>query len=191
VIDTRLAVIAAGVWSPTLAATAGVELPVEPHPRQLVLTTDFEGRPDRRTLVVDTATMCFFHREGAGVLLGVPPATDAPTFDLATSDRFVAEELLPAAIRLLPAVESAAMATTWVGLYEMTPDHHPLVGPCRGIDGLLVATGFSGHGFQHAPVVGKLVAEIATTGAGRTVDVGALRPDRFADGKPIVESFVI
>lgn len=190
-IDAPLVVLAGGVWSRALASPLGVDLAVEPHARQLVQTTDFPGRPERRTLVIDTASMCFFHREGNGVLMGVPPMADAPTFSIMTDGRFVAEELVPAAMRLLPSIEDAGFATTWVGLYEMTPDHHPVIGPIRGLDGLLVATGFSGHGFQHAPITGKLLAEIATTGAARTVDISALRPERFADGEPIVEAFVV
>jgi sarcosine oxidase subunit beta len=190
-IDAPLVVLAAGVWSPALAAGIGVDLPVEPHPRQLVQTTDFAGRPERRTLVIDTSSMCFFHREGNGLLMGVPPALDEATFRTDTSDRFVAEELVPAAMRLLPAVADAGFATTWTGLYEMTPDHHPLIGAIPGVDGLLVATGFSGHGFQHAPVVGKLLGEIATDGRATTIDIHGLRPERFAEGEPIVEGFVV
>lgn len=135
--------------------------------------------------------MFFFHREGAGILMGVPPKDERSTFDTSPDDRFVAEELLPAAIARLPAVDAAGLAATWVGLYEMTPDHHPLVGPVRGLDGLLVATGFSGHGFQHGPVVGKLLAEMATTGRASTIDVRALRPERFAEGEHIAESHVV
>lgn len=190
-ISTSLAVLAAGVWSPAIAATVGVDLPVEPHARQLVQTTDFPGRPERRTLVIDTSTMAFFHREGNGILMGVPPSDDQPTFELGRSDRFVAEELVPAVMRVLPAVEEASFATTWTGLYEMTPDHHPLIGAVRAVDGMLVATGYSGHGFQHAPISGKLLAEIATTGRATTIDIDALRPERFADGEPIVETFVV
>jgi sarcosine oxidase subunit beta len=190
-IDAPLVVLAAGVWSPSVSSGIGVDLPVEPHARQLVQTTDFPGRPERRTLVIDTASMCFLHREGDGVLMGVPPASDAPTFKTETSDRFVAEELVPAAMRLLPTVEDAGFATTWIGLYEMTPDHHPLIGRVRAVDGLLVATGFSGHGFQHAPVTGKLLAEIVTRGQAETVDIHELRPERFAEGEPVVEAFVI
>lgn len=190
-VDAPLVVLAAGVWTRALTDPLGIGLPLEPHARQLVQTTDFAGRPERRTLVIDTASMCFFHREGVGVLMGVPRAADAPTFDLRPDDRFVAEELVPAAVRLLPSIEDAGFATTWVGLYEMTPDHHPVIGPIRGFEGLLVATGFSGHGFQHAPVTGKLLAEIVTTGVARTVDISALRPERFADGEPIVEAFVV
>jgi sarcosine oxidase subunit beta len=190
-IDAPLVVLAAGVWSPALVGTLGIDLPVEPHARQLVQTTDFPGRPERRTLVIDISSMAFFHREGTGVLMGVPPSADEPTFELRKDDRFVADELLPALIRLLPSIEDARLATSWVGLYEMTPDHHPLIGPIRGLEGLLVATGFSGHGFQHAPVTGKLLAELATTGAARSIDIHALRPERFAEGEPIVEAFVV
>jgi sarcosine oxidase subunit beta len=190
-IQAPLVVLAAGVWSPTLGAMVGLDLPVEPHPRQLVVTTDFAGRPDRRTLVIDTGTMFFFHREGAGILMGVPPASDPATFATAKDDQFVADELVPAAIRVLPAVEAAGLATTWVGLYEMTPDHHPIVGPVAGLDGLLIATGFSGHGFQHGPIVGKLLAEIAVGGQATTIDIDSLRLERFARGELIGESLVI
>jgi sarcosine oxidase subunit beta len=190
-IESPIVVLTAGVWSPAIATTAGVELPLEPHPRQVVQTTDFAGRPGRRTLVIDTSSMFYFHREGNGVLMGVPPAVDPATFAMSPSDAFVADELLPAALRVLPAIETAGMATTWVGLYEMTPDHHPLIGPIRGLDGLLVATGFSGHGFQHAPITGQLLAEIATTGTARTVDIESLRPERFTEGQPIVEAFIV
>jgi sarcosine oxidase subunit beta len=190
-IDAPLVVLAAGVWSPALASTVGLDVPVVPQPRQLVQTTDFPGRPDRRTLVIETGSMFFFHREGAGILMGIPPKATPVTFETRPDDGFVADELLPAAIRTLPAVEAAGMATTWVGLYEMTPDHHPVVGAVEGIDGLLIATGFSGHGFQHGPVVGRLLAEVATTGRATTVDIRALRLERFARGELIPETHVV
>jgi sarcosine oxidase subunit beta len=190
-VEAPIVVLAAGVWSTSLAASVGVDLPVEPHPREVVQTTDFPGRPSRRTLVIDAETMFYFHREGNGVLMSVPPAADPATFSLSPVDGFVADELLPVATRVLPAIAEAGLASSWVGLYEMSPDHDALIGPIAGLDGLLVATGFSGHGFQHAPIVGKLLAEIVTTGAARTVDITALRPGRFAEGAATVESFVV
>jgi len=190
VIEAPLVVLAAGVWSPAVARTCGIDLPVTPEPRQLVVTSDFPGRPDRRTLVIDTSTMFFFHREGDGILMGVPKRGQQPTFDTSLDDRFVAEELVPQAIAVLPAVESAGLATTWCGLYEMSPDHHAILGPVRGLDGLLLAAGFSGHGFQHSPIVGRILAELAT-GAPLTVDVTSLRVERFAEGEPVVEALVI
>jgi sarcosine oxidase subunit beta len=190
-IETPLVVLAAGVWSPPLAAGVGVTLPVEPLPRLVVVTSAFPGRPSRRTLVIDSPTNFYFHREGDGVLMGAPATGERLTFDLTPDDRFIAEELLPIALRVLPAIEAAGLATRWAGLYEMTPDHHPIIGPVAGLDGLLVAVGFSGHGFQHGPIVGRLLAEIATRGRAESVDIRSLRPERFAEGEPIVERFVV
>ena len=190
-IESPIVVLAAGVWAPRLTATCGIDLPVLPEPRQLVVTGPFEGRPERRTLVIDTATMFFFHREGNGVLMGVPKAGVTPTFDTSLDDRFVAEELLPRAMAVLPAFERAGLATTWTGLYEMSPDRHAILGPVAGLDGLLLAAGFSGHGFQHAPIVGKLLAECAVNGRATTVDIRPLRLERFAEGEPVVEAYVV
>jgi len=190
-IDAPIVVNAAGVWARDLAATCGIDLPIEPQPRHVVTTSGFPGRPERRTLVIDTATMFYFHREGAGVLIGMPRLADAiATFETVVDDRWIAEELLPQAIRLLPALEDAGLARSWVGLYEMTPDHHAILGPVDGLDGLYLANGFSGHGFQHAPIVGKVIAELIT-GTPPTVDVSALRLERFARGELIVESHVV
>jgi sarcosine oxidase subunit beta len=190
-IDAPVVVNAAGVWAPALAATCGVDLPIEPQPRHVIVTSGFPGRPERRTLVVDTATMFYFHREGAGVLMGMPRLADAAaTFETTVDDRWIAEELLPTAVSVLPALENAGLARSWVGLYEMTPDRHAILGPVEGLEGLFLANGFSGHGFQHAPIVGKVIAELIT-GASPTVGVSALCLERFARGELIGESHVV
>jgi sarcosine oxidase subunit beta len=190
-IDAPVVVNAAGPWARDLAATCGIDLPVEPQPRHVVTTSGFPGRPERRTLVIDTATMFYFHREGAGVLMGMPRLADAvATFETVVDDRWIADELLPQAIRVLPALEDAGLARSWVGLYEMTPDRHAILGPVAGLAGLYLANGFSGHGFQHAPIVGKVTAELIT-GAPPTVDVSTLRLERFARGELIGESHVV
>ncbi|TAJ99623.1 MAG: FAD-binding oxidoreductase [Chloroflexota bacterium] len=190
-IDAPIVVNAAGVWAGPLAATCGLDLPLEPQPRHVVTTSGFPGAPTRRTLVIDASTMFYFHREGAGVLMGMPRLADAvATFDTVVDDRWIADELLPQAIGVLPAIEDAGLARSWVGLYEMTPDHHAILGPVDGLAGLYLANGFSGHGFQHAPIVGKVISEIVT-GAPPTVDVSALRLERFARGELIGESHVV
>jgi sarcosine oxidase subunit beta len=190
-IDAPVVVNAAGVWARDLAATCGLDLPIEPQPRHVVTTSGFPGRPERRTLVIDTATMFYFHREGAGVLMGMPRLADAvPTFETVVDDRWIAEELLPTAVRVLPAIEDAGLARSWVGLYEMTPDRHAILGPVDGLDGLYLANGFSGHGFQHAPIVGKIIAELIA-GQPPTVDVSVLCLERFARGELIGESHVV
>jgi glycine/D-amino acid oxidase-like deaminating enzyme len=189
-IDAPIVVLAAGVWGPSMASTVGVDLPVRPEPRQPVVTAPFPGRPERRTLVIDTANMFFFHREGDGLLMSISPREPKTTFETVPDDRWVAEELLPYAVTILPALADAALAHTWVGLYEMSPDHDAILGPVDGLEGLQLAAGFSGHGFQHAPIVGKVLAELAT-GAGPTVDVSSLRLGRFAAGEALLETHVV
>ncbi|HEX8099863.1 MAG TPA: FAD-binding oxidoreductase [Actinomycetota bacterium] len=190
-IAAPVVVNAAGPWARELARTAGVEIPLEPIPRHILVTGSFPDAPTRRTLVVDVETSFYFHREGPGVLMGMGSPHERPTFDTSVDQRFVEEELLPTAVEVFPPLESAGVATAWCGLYEMTPDRHPVIGEAPGVRGLYLANGFSGHGFQHAPVVGKLLAEMIGEGKATTVDVSPLGLQRFSgDGVPI-ETHVI
>jgi sarcosine oxidase subunit beta len=182
-------VLAAGAWSGTLAATAGVDLPIEPVPRVVVTTGAFDGVPVRRTLVIAADSSFYFHREGDGVLMGMA-GDDRPSFDTAVDDRFVSAELIPRAIEVFPPVAEAGVRSSWAGLYEMTPDRHPIVGPAP-TPGLWIAAGFSGHGFQHGPIVGKLVSEAVVDGSASSVDIQALSLDRFASGSLIGEAHVV
>lgn len=190
-IEAPVVVNAAGVWAPPLAATVGLELPIEPLPRHIAVTAPFRDRPERRTLVIDAETTFYFHREGDGVLMGMPKRGEATTFDTRVDDAFIADELLPKAVQVYPPLEDASLATTWVGLYEMTPDRHPILGPVTGIPGLYLAAGFSGHGFQHAPIVGKLIAEQILDGEATTVDISSLRLDRLEDRAAVSERNVV
>jgi sarcosine oxidase subunit beta len=140
--------------------------------------------------VIDAATTFYLHREGEGVLMGMGGRDERPSFSLEVDDRFVAEELLPVAVEVFPPLQAAGIAASWAGLYEMTPDRHPIIGPAP-VEGLWLANGFSGHGFQHAPVVGKLLAEMIVAGAARTVDVSSLGLDRFARGDLVPETHVV
>jgi sarcosine oxidase subunit beta len=182
-------ILAAGAWSGALAATAGIDLPIEPVPRTVVTTGSFPGVPTRRTLVIDAETSFYFHREGEGVLMGMA-GEDRPSFETSVDERFVSEALIPRAVQVFPPVAEAGVRSSWAGLYEMTPDRHPIIG--RGpAPGLFVAAGFSGHGFQHGPVVGKLLAELVVDGAARSVDVGSLSFGRFETGALIREGHVV
>lgn len=182
---------AAGPWAGLLARTVGLELPLEPVPRHVVTTGPFPGRPERHTLVIDAETGFYLHREGPGVLMGMGSVHEGPSFELAPDERFLTEELLPTAVRVFPPLEGAGIERVWVGLYEMTPDRHPILGPVEGLEGLYLANGFSGHGFQHGPVVGKLLAEMILEGAARTVDVSGLSLARFTRGEPVPELLVV
>ncbi len=190
-LEAPVVVNAAGPWAAILAATAGVELPVAPVPRNVVVTGPFAGRPERRTLVIDAETTFYFHREGAGVLMGMGRSDETASFDTTPDERFIAEGIVPTAVRVFPPLAEAGLERTWAGLYEMTPDRHPVLGPAPGVEGLFLANGFSGHGFQHAPVVGKLLAEMIVDGSARTVDVSRLGLERFTAGELIEEAHVV
>ena len=189
-IDAPVVVNAAGPWAGVLAASAGVTLPLEPIPRNVVTTGPFSGVPERRTLVIDAGTSCYLHREGEGVLMGMGDLDERPSFETVVDQRFVAERLLPTAVSVFPPLVEAGIASSWCGLYEMTPDRHPIVGPAP-VEGLWLANGFSGHGFQHAPVVGKILSELIVDGVARTVDVTELGLERFAGGRLVAEGHVV
>lgn len=190
-VDAPVVVDAAGPWGAALAATAGVDLPLEPIPRNVVTTGPFPGVPERRTLVIDAETSFYFHREGAGVLMGMGASTERPSFDTSPDERFITEEVLPTAVRVFPPVAEAGLERTWAGLYEMTPDRHPVLGPAPGVRGFYLANGFSGHGFQHAPVIGRLLAEMIVEGRATTVDVSSLGLERFTQGRLLPEAQVV
>jgi sarcosine oxidase subunit beta len=182
-------VLATGAWTAALAATAGLRVPIDPVPRVVVTTSAFPGVPARRTLVIDASTSFYFHREADGVLMGMA-GDDAVGFDLAVDEAFVAERLVPRALEVFPPLEAAGIRSTWAGLYEMTPDRHTIVGETP-LEGLFVAAGFSGHGFQHGPIVGRLLAELLVEGVVRSVDVSALAFDRFTRGDLVREGHVV
>jgi len=190
-VGAPVVVNAAGPWAGKLAATAGVDLPLEPIPRQVVVTGSFPGAPRRRTLVIDADTTFYFHREGEGVLMGMGGRDEKPSFDTRVDDRFIAEELLPTAVSVFPPLEEADLRYRWAGLYEMTPDRHPIIGQAPEVGGLYLANGFSGHGFQHAPVVGKLLAEMILEGKARTADISSLGLERFSRGRVVPERHVV
>lgn len=189
-VDAPIVVNAAGPWAGELAASAGVRLPLEPIPRHVLVTGAFRDAPERRTLVIDAVTSFYFHREGAGVLMGMGNPEESASFDLAPDDAFVADALLPTALAVFPPLERASIEHSWVGLYEMTPDRLPIVGAAP-VDGLILANGFSGHGFQHAPIIGKLLAELIVDGAATTIDISGLSLQRFERGDPVREGHVV
>jgi sarcosine oxidase subunit beta len=190
-VSAAAVVNAAGPWAGLLAATCGIDLPLEPVPRNVVATGPFPGAPERRTLVIDADSSFYFHREGPGVLMGMGSADEGASFDTSVDEAMVTEELLPTAVRVFPSLERAGIARMWAGLYEMTPDRHPILGPVAELEGLYLACGFSGHGFQHAPVVGKLLAEMIVEGEARTVDISGLSLQRFARGDLVREGHVV
>lgn len=179
-IGTDTVVCAAGAWSRALGAMVGVNLPVEPVRRQILVTEPMPGVDPATPFTIDFATSLYFHREGPGLLLGMSDPDETPGFSVARSDAWLPR--LGAAIeRRVPALAEVGIASGWAGLYEMTPDHNALVGEASSVSRFLYATGFSGHGFLMGPAIGEVMRDLVL-GRPPVVDVTGLAVERFADG---------
>ncbi|WP_448639534.1 NAD(P)/FAD-dependent oxidoreductase [Geodermatophilus sp. URMC 63] len=177
-IRTDTVVCAAGAWSAQVGAWAGVDLPVTPLRRQILVTEPVPGLDPHTPFTIDFATSFYFHREGAGLLLGMSDPDETPGFRLTRSDAWL-PRLGEAVERRAPALAGVGIASGWAGLYEMTPDHNALIGRAEAVDGFLYATGFSGHGFLMGPAVGEVVRDLYL-GRETLVDVSGLDVRRFA-----------
>jgi sarcosine oxidase subunit beta len=98
---------------------------------------------------------------------------------------------MEAAVERLPLLAKAGRLSAWAGLYEVTPDAHPIFGPVPDLAGYYLVTGFSGHGFMHGPAAGLLMSEIILEGQAASLDVSMLDYGRFAEGRLIREYNVI
>jgi len=189
VVQTRLVLNAAGPWSGRVGQMAGVQLPIIPLRRQMFTTNPMKEIPADFPFVIDFAQSLYFHREGEGLLVGMSNQNEKPGFDQTVDEDFELVNL-EAAIARMPLMERASRASHWAGLYEVTPDAHPIYGKTN-VEGFLVCTGFSGHGFMHGPVSGKLMSELILDGTFSTVDVSILDLARFEEGRLIQEYNVV
>lgn len=187
-IATETVLLAAGPWSGPLAATAGVPLPVTPLRRQIAVTRPL-GIPRHMPFLIDFAQSLYFHYETGGILTGMSNPHETPGEKLDVDADWTLTHFEHAIARM-PLLEQAELLTQWAGLYEVTPDHQPIIGPLP-LRGLTTCTGFSGHGFMQGPICGKLMAEEILDGAAHTVDLSELRYDRFAAGDLAPEKNVV
>ncbi|WP_404373973.1 NAD(P)/FAD-dependent oxidoreductase [Kytococcus sedentarius] len=176
-IATDTVVCCAGAWSRALGDMVGVDLPVDPVRRELLVTEPMPDLPANVPFTIDFSTTMYFHREGPGLLVGMSNQDEEPGFSLEHTDEWL-EQVVEAAGRRVPVLEEVGMASRWAGLYEVTPDHNALIGEAEGVSRFLYATGFSGHGFLQGPAVGQVMAELYL-GQTPSVDVSALHGRRF------------
>ncbi|SFO24174.1 sarcosine oxidase subunit beta [Geodermatophilus obscurus] len=176
-IRTDTVVCAAGAWSAEVGAWAGVDLPVTPLRRQVLVTEPVPGLDPHTPFTIDFATSFYFHREGRGLLMGMSDPDETPGFRLTRSDAWL-PRLGEAIERRAPELAGVGVAGGWAGLYEMTPDHNALIGRADEVEGFLYATGFSGHGFLMGPAVGEVVRDLYL-GRETLVDVSGLGAARF------------
>ena len=180
-------VIACGPWSAEAASRYGVDLPVRPLCRQLVETSDLAGLPERLPMVLEEETGLHFRRRGACLRVAMGDPAPRWGFDVSVDESLLPDRLERLGRRFPPAAGAEA-ARAWGGLYDMTPDAHPVIGPVG--DGLYAACGFSGHGFMQSPAVGRAVAEELLEG-GSGLDLAPYRLERFASGTAFPETLVL
>jgi sarcosine oxidase subunit beta len=180
---------AAGPWSALVGQMAGVEVPVVPLRRQWLTTTPLPELAPGFPFVIDFAQSLYFHPEGEGLLTGMSNPNEAVGYDQSVDETWELVHM-EAAVRRLPLLEQAGVVSRWAGLYEVTPDAHPILG-ATPLGGFYLVTGFSGHGFMHGPICGLLMAELLVDGQAKTVDISALHLSRFAENKQIFEYNVV
>jgi sarcosine oxidase subunit beta len=194
-IETRIVVNAAGPHARAIGRMAGVDVPVDPYRRHIFIAqapaagTGGWHVPASRIMVIDFDTTFYFHREGAGLLFGMGDPHEAPTFDTTVQWDFL-PQVIEVAVRRLPALADAAVSHAWAGLYEVTPDANPIIGPAAGVEGFYLINGFSGHGFQHSPAAGRILADVITAHDPQ-FDLTPFAAERFAAGSVSGERYFV
>ena len=191
-LEAGTVVLAAGAWSGELAATAGIALPVEPR-RRSVFVVDVREPPGLTPLTIDPSGV-WFRPEGRFYLAGTTPAdgNDPAGAPLEVQHAEWDDMVWPALAARVPAFEAAKVVNAWAGHYEYnTFDQNGIVGRHPTMENLVFATGFSGHGMQQSPAVGRAVAELIVQGSYRTIDLSPFGYERISAGRPIRELAVV
>ena len=192
-VSTRVVVNAAGAWAAEVAALAGINLPVEPMRRMLIPTEPFDGVSHEVPMVIDMTNGFHFRPESLGFLLAWNDPEETTGFNTNFDPAFI-EKVLTLAADRVPCFENLAVnpKRAWAGLYEMSPDHHAIIGQVDELPGFFCANGFSGHGVMHSPATGRMVANLILHGKTDVVDnVELLSPARFAKGELLHETAVL
>jgi FAD-dependent oxidoreductase domain-containing protein 1 len=189
-VSSRFVVNAAGPWARSIAKLAGFDLPVAAR-RRTVYVISCRTRLEPFPLLIDPSGF-WIRPEGWGFIAGLSPQVDPDDAPLEPDYAAFDSELWPALAQRIPAFEAAKLERAWAGYYEMNLfDHNGIVGFHPRIENLLMLNGFSGHGIQQAPVVGRGVAELICHGRFVTLDLSDLAYDRIARNRPLTELNVI
>ncbi len=187
-------VLCTGAWAKELAATAGIDLPVEPMRRQIVWARSHEPLPLGLPMVIDLGTGFHFRpckNSQHELMFAYPDPDESPSFCTDLEEAFVEKIRERARLRAPFLFETEVIREKCrVGLYENTPDHHAILGSCD-VEGLYLANGFSGHGVMHSPATGRALAEIILDGEASFLDVTPLAFDRFSKGRLLHETAFI
>lgn len=188
-ISAPIVVDATGPWAGHTGQMVGLQVPVSPIRRQWLTTTPIPSLPSDFPFVIDFSKSLYFHPEGPGLLTGMSNPNEPPGYDQNIDPEWELVHM-EAAINRLPLLEQVGLASHLAGLYEVTPDAHPIFGKTP-IFGYYLVSGFSGHGFMHGPIAGKLMSEIILDGKASTMDISMLDFARFDEGRLIHEHNVV
>lgn len=189
VISAPVVINAAGPWAGVVGDMAGVSIPVEPLRRQWLTTTPLPELPDDFPFLIDFSQSLYFHPEGGGLLTGMSNPDEEVGFDQSIDPEWELKHM-EAAVQRLPLLATAGLSSRLAGLYENTPDAHPIFGGTP-LEGFYLVAGFSGHGFMHGPAAGQCTAEIVLDGQAAAVDVSMLDLGRFDENRLIHEYNVV
>lgn len=189
-VETPRVVNCAGPWASKIGKLVGLDIPIVPLRRQFFNTNELPEIPRDHPFVIEFETSLYFHPDHPGLLVGMSNHHETPGETYAIDEEFHFETLERAIYRL-PLLENARVVKQLAGLYEVTPDAHPIMGETRDVPGFFICAGFSGHGFQHSPGAGKVMSEILLDGASKTVDVSMLDLERFREGRSMMEQNVV
>ena len=186
-VPAETVVVACGPWSAGVARGYGVDVPVRPLCRQLLETSRVRGLPPRLPMTVEAETGFHFRRRSERLVLAMVDAQPRWGFEESVDESVFGDRLARLAHRL-PRASGARVQRAWAGLYDMTPDAHPILG--RVADGVFAACGFSGHGFMQSPAVGRALAQ-EILGLTPDFDLSPYRLERFAGGSVFPETLVL
>ncbi|RRR67167.1 MAG: FAD-binding oxidoreductase [Candidatus Viridilinea halotolerans] len=191
-VSCDLVVNATGPWAGVVGALAGLEIPVRPYRRNIYMTTPFPQIPGTIPLTIDMASGFYMRHEGASILMGRSNPAEPSSFNQNVDWEWL-DQVLEAGLHRFPILEAAGLAQgqSWAGLYEITPDHNPILGRHPALEGYVDASGFSGHGIMHAPATGMLIAEEILDGRAHTINIDELRITRFQQGAAHLERNII
>lgn len=181
-IGCDVVVNAAGCWAGEVGALAGLEIPVKPYRRCVYMTEPFALIPGDIPLTIDVASGFYMRKEHESVVFGVSNLAEPSSYNLDVDWDWL-ETVLRSGFHRFPILEQARLVERrcWAGLYEITPDHMPVLGRHPDLPNYVDASGFSGHGVMHAPATGLLIGEEILDGRAWTIDIDDLRVTRFRE----------
>lgn len=196
-VSSPIVVNAAGPWAGQLASLAGLNVPVEPLRQMLFRCALPHTWPYRFPMLIDPGGVHWRHDDATDVggadqiILAFTNWQEQPGENFEPDESRWTRDFYPAMVNRVPALRDVTDVRGWAGLYEMTPDHNPVLGMHPELSGFIFANGFSGHGLMMSPATGKIVSELVRLGKSETFDVKIFSPDRFEHGAHVHDAATI